>query len=243
VVFGPLSDGDYLISGHRLRIMRVQDGITYSRLNNKGEVVVSTKLSNSLTLNFVPLEPVSGPASGIIECIYLKLNTPIVVDSKDKVVVDVTAPVDYGVIAQGVNRSYNLIDSFPESSIQYKLALYGPPTQGVLCRFYKVELGKPPGPGLARVNIRVVNETESVARINIIVVPLDIVKIFYKPGTWVVAMSDINMVLETSTIASVHAGLEPPSADFDESPDIIRGNAHLIGYVVGRGEFKMIWGY
>jgi len=244
VVFGPLVDGDYMVSGYRLRIARSSGELAYSRFNDRGEVVASARLSESLNLSFIPVEPAGGPGLGLIECIYLKLSEPIVIDSNGRLDVKITAPVDYGVVAHSKGGSYSLVDSFPESSIPYKLALYGPPTQGVICRFHKVDLGKPQGPGLASLNVRVVNETEGVARVNTIIIPLGGVKVFYKPGTWVAVMSNASMVLESSNVASIHFDSEPVSADFDESPDIVKGDTHPMEYVVrGKGEFKMIWGY
>jgi len=243
VVFGPLSDGDYMVSGNRLRVTRSPEGLTYSRFNDKDSLILSAKLSESLTLSLVPLEPVSGPASGIVECIYLKLSTPVVVDSNDRIVVEVTAPIDYGVVAYGGGGSYNIVDSFPESSIPYKLALYGPPTQGVLCRFYRVDLEKPQGPGLARVSVRVVNEMGGVASVSNIIIPLGGVKVFYKPGTWITVLNSISMVLESRSVASIYSDPEPVSADFEESPDVVKGDTRSIDYVFGRREFKMIWGY
>jgi hypothetical protein len=243
VVFGPLGDGDHVISGHKVRVARSPEGVLYSRFNDRGEVVASARLSQSLTLSLVPIEPASGPASGIVECLYLKLSTPIIVDSRDRVAMSLVAPVDYGVVAVGGDKSYNLVDSFPEASIPYKLALYGPPTQGVLCRFYRVDLEKPQGPGLAGVRVRVVNETGEVARVSSIVVPLDRVKVFYKPGTWVAMFNNISMILESRSVASIYPDPEPASADFEESPDVVRDGTRPIGYVVGRGEFKMVWGY
>ncbi len=244
MVYGFLDDGDYTISGYRLKITRSPEELGYSRFNSKGELITSARLSGSLTLSFVPLEPASGPASGMIECIYLRFSKPVIVDSNDKTVVTAVAPIDYGIIAWSRDqRSYSLVDSFPETSVPYKLALYGPPTQGVLCRFFNVDPERPHGPGLAPIRIKIINETGSVARVSSVVIPLDSVNIFYKPGTWVAMMSNVTMILESNSIASIHPDSEPLSADFEKSPDIVRGGISPIGYVAERKLFKMIWGY
>jgi hypothetical protein len=67
--------------------------------------------------------------------------------------------------------------------------------------------------------------------------------VFYKPGTWITVLNSISMVLESRSVASIYSDPEPVSADFEESPDVVRDGTRSIGYVVGRREFKMIWGY
>jgi hypothetical protein len=51
------------------------------------------------------------------------------------------------------------------------------------------------------------------------------------------------MVLESRSVASIYSDPEPVSADFEESPDVVKGDTRSIDYVFGRREFKMIWGY
>jgi hypothetical protein len=51
------------------------------------------------------------------------------------------------------------------------------------------------------------------------------------------------MVLESRSVASIYSDPEPVSADFEESPDVVKGDTRPIDHVFRRREFKMIWGY
>jgi len=240
VVYGHLGLGEHVISGYKIRVASLQDGLSYARVNEKGEVLTSARLVGDIGLTLAPIEPVAGPASNLVECIYVRLGVPVVVD--DRVELTILAPVDYGVVAQKGNESQTVIDAFPETRLPYKLALYGPPTQGFICRFYTFTDTDTPGPGLAQVNVWIRNNTGNVARVRSIVLPLTHVRVFYKPGTWIARLSEVRVTLESSNVAKVDVDDNPPSADFDLSPDIISANVPRIA-PFARESFTMLWGY
>lgn len=241
MVYGALDEGEYEISDYKVTISRVHGEIVYTRVNGEGKVLASARIDGKLGVHLVPIEPVAGPAYDLVECIYVKLRVPIVVD--DRVELTLLAPIDYGVIAQGDGRSHTLIDSFPEPRIPFKLALYGPPTQGYICRYYVSDIGGSPWErGLAQVKVRIVNESGSVAKVKLIVLPLAYTSIFYKPGTWIARLSDVRVTLTSSTVAEIDVDDNPPSADFDEVPVNTRRGVRLQASIL-RESFKMLWGY
>lgn len=243
VVYGALGDGESNISNFKVKVETMSDGILYSRYDASGNMVASTRLTSSVSLQLLPIEPVAGAGGDVVECIYVKLETPLVVESRAEITLRV--PVDYGIVAYGSNGSNILVDSFPEASIPYKLALYGPPTEGFICRYYR-ESWNPArieSPGLAWVNVRIRNELGSIARVSSIVIPLDMVKVYYKQGTWIAAINNVIMTLESRNTARINVDEDPPSADFDQSPDIVKRDGLTPSYALGREAFRMLWGY
>lgn len=250
MTYGMLSEGELIVSGYRVRVKGLEGGFKlYTRLPlNEDKILASVMVGEGTDLSLVPVEPSTGNLQGVVECVYVKLETPIVIGKEAKVDVRITVPVDYAIAAMGPEGDFNVIDAFSDTESTPKLALYGTPTSGYICRFHNLSSKEPFKPGLAEALLRINNYSGRVATVSRAVIPLSLMEIYYKPGTWQANAGIITMNLESEKAAEIIVGGMPPTADFEKSPEIVT-EKHLIsvqklGYLTFKAAgFKMLWGY
>lgn len=250
MTYGILSEGELVVSGYRIRVEGLEGGFKlYTRLPlNEDKILANVMIGEGTDLSLVPVEPSTGDLQGVVECIYVKLETPIVIGKGAKVDVKITVPVDYAIAAMGPGGDFNIIDSFSDAEKPPKLALYGTPTSGYICRFHNASPKESFKPGLAEALLRISNYSGRVATVSRAVIPLPLIEIYYKPGTWQADAGTITMNIESEKSAEIIVEGMPPTADFEKSPEIIT-EKHLIsvqklGYLTFKvSGFKMLWGY
>ncbi len=250
MTYGMLSEGELVVSGYRVRVKGLEGGFRlYTRLPlNEDKILANVMIREGTDLTLVPVEPSTGNLQGVVECIYVKLETPIVVGNGAKVEIRITVPVDYAIAAIGSGGDASLIDAFSDTERPSKLILYGTPTGGYICRFHKVSLEDLSKPGLAEASLKINNYSGRVAIVSKVVIPLSLVNIYYKPGTWQANAGVIIMNLETEKVAEIIAEETPPTADFEKSPEIVKEKylipVQRLSYLTFKVEgFKMLWGY
>ncbi|MEM4845687.1 MAG: DUF432 domain-containing protein [Acidilobaceae archaeon] len=236
------------IRGFKLLVSKSKEGsVSYSRHDVNGKIVANVVLDPTLDVILVPLKPMLHPRRNIAECIYLRLDPPIAIGAHSRVKVELAIPVDYGVVARS-SSAYNIIDSFVDTSIVPKVALYGTSTFGHICRFIQVTQPVESKPYLANTELSISNDTGKTAIVRNIVVPLEDLKIYYKPGTWLSSATSINMSIESDNTANTWVEeTEPSTADYEESPDITSSAPSIVSGDLIRlkklSRFKMLWGY
>lgn len=118
------------------------------------------------------IHPVHSIQPEVSTSLLLRLAKPLIVAPSSTVTIYVKAPINVGiyVVEKEVQR---LIDSF--NPTPYKYALYGPTSNGIICRFYRTDIfSKIPYAEFweAITKITIENETESFAEIKNVVYPL-----------------------------------------------------------------------
>ncbi|MCS7107399.1 MAG: DUF432 domain-containing protein [Acidilobaceae archaeon] len=238
------------VGGYRLRVKRAEDGIAlYSRFDGEKEVV-KIAVDPNLSLTVVPVEPFLNPRRDVVECVYLRLDPPITVRAGGNIEHNTYIPIDFAVVAQKSGEDFRVVDSFVNKGVVPKMALYGVPTNGYICRYFLATPLQEPKVHLSPVKLIINNNTEKVATVRNVVVPLQELAVFYKPGTWISYAAPIIMNIESETVAEISmATPEPPSADFERSPELPKRGIDIVEFgrdFIGLKElvkFKMIWGY
>ncbi|MCX8195859.1 MAG: DUF432 domain-containing protein [Acidilobaceae archaeon] len=236
--------------GYVLRVRRVEEDVVfYSRLEGEKEVFKAS-LDPLLSIYLVPVEPFLNPRKDLVECVYLRLDPPITVRAGGSFVHKTFVPVDYAVVAQRSGEDLRVVDSFVSREMTPKMALYGVPTNGYICRFFHAGNFLEFKPHLAPISIYINNRTERVVIVRNVVIPLQELTVFYKPGTWVSYAAPIAMNIESETVAEIsRVTAEPPSADFERSPELLRRSVDIVELgrdFIGLKElvkFRMVWGY
>ncbi|MCE4612399.1 MAG: DUF432 domain-containing protein [Desulfurococcales archaeon] len=240
-MYGPITVGTAVEAGSSvLRLERASDGamIKYTR-SQEGSTASSLLLSPSSKVRLLPSTPRLLPEQGIASCIMTELDQPIVVAPGESVTVHISVPVDVLVesIAGGEDSRGTLIDVFSPIATP-KLALYGEPTEGFMCRYWRTSIGDTGGVGTARARITVRNEWEKPSRVGVIILPLAGLRIYYKPGSWDAVVSDAVMSIGGARVADVTLGEPRPPEGYRASPYF---EPRKIPGVPPR--FSMSWGY
>ncbi|MEN2999154.1 MAG: DUF432 domain-containing protein [Acidilobaceae archaeon] len=238
------------VGGYRLRVNRVEEGIAlYTRHDGEKELV-RIAVDPSLSLIVVPVEPFLNPRRDVVECVYLRLDPPITVRPGGSVEHSTYVPIDFAVVAQRSGEDFRVMDSFTNKGIVPKMALYGVPTSGYICRYFLATPFQEPKTYLSPMKLIINNSTEKVVTVRNVVVPLQEIAVFYKPGTWISYTAPIIMNVESETVAEITmASPEPPSADFERSPELPKRGIDIVELgrdFIGLKElvkFRMIWGY
>lgn len=230
------------VGGYALSVAMMDSQKLYSRKDAEGREVYKSIVDPSLSVTIMPIEPSMVPTGGIIECVYIRIEPPITIRAKGRIVYQTYAPVDYGVIAVDENYDKTIIEAFSDSEQVPKMILYGNPVNGHICRFIRVSRYVEQKPYLAKVPLVIENQHSVTVQVKNVVIPLSELMIFYKPGTWIAEASPIMMRIESDKVAEImRISDEPPTADFEKSIDFYSG----VG-IIGLREltrFKMIWGY
>lgn len=108
-----------------------------------GETVSKTIFAKKGKVLLNPVEPTNKPKS-ITPYLYVELESPLIIEPKTNKTVFLTFPIEIGVyIVQ--DKKYQLIDVF--STSKQKFTLYGEPTEGIICRYWKSKIfSKTPSP-------------------------------------------------------------------------------------------------
>jgi len=211
MVYGRIDPGVELsIGGYRIRLLRGPLGmLEYRRINGDGEVVSSSYIYHSRDIRIIPARPMILPERNLASCIMIDLDKPIHVPPISSVNVDTSIIVDLAVVVL-VKGDYSLVDAF-DPGILPKLAFYGQGGEGVLCRYTNGVLEQSTRVGFARTRLSIVNNTGHPVRVSTIVVPLERMRMYYRPGTWDARASDIVMVIRSRDEAVVN--VEEPIID------------------------------
>jgi hypothetical protein len=122
-----------------------------------------------------PVPPILTPKQ-VAKNLYLKFNTPVIVDQRSEVVVYARMPIEIGIFRQSEDEEI-LIDAFSPTTQRY--ALYGSPESGVVCRFaYTEATGNkdeivPEKYKEALVRIKIRNDIDNIVKVSKVIVPLD----------------------------------------------------------------------
>lgn len=102
-----------------------------------GEEVEKVVYADKAKLIVCPVEPVNVPDTTISEHLLIDLTTPVVIAAGSHDTFYVKFPVEIGVFLVD-NRDVERIDIFTKT--QPKYTLYGPPEQGIVCKWWKSDL-------------------------------------------------------------------------------------------------------
>ncbi|MEB3860186.1 MAG: DUF432 domain-containing protein, partial [Desulfurococcales archaeon] len=184
-MFGPLAPGSKVeVGDFTVRLDESSDGsmLVYARL--KGDSQESRiLLSPSSRLRLLPSTPRLLPSPGIASCIMVELENPIVVSPGESVTSRITVPIDFVVESFTSDSKGSVVDVFHPLKAP-KLALYGEPTEGFICRYWRTSIGGEASVGSASARLTVRNEWEKPGKVSLIVAPLPGLRIYYRPGSW-----------------------------------------------------------
>lgn len=124
-----------------LSFERENGGVAYHR-SCFGETAVKTIYMKKGKVLLNPVEPTNKPKS-ITPYLLVEFENPIIVEPQSERTVFVTFPVEIGVYIIAEDKS-RIIDIF--SLAKQKYTLYGEPTSGLICKYWKSRVHpKPPG--------------------------------------------------------------------------------------------------
>jgi len=190
--YGFIDVGEVNVGKYRISIVRSESSLTYTRYY-EGKPCVSKKIQGKPRIELVPLYPVFTP-NIITKYVEIEFEANIVIPGYRNIVSFIKMPVDIGVYVYDEKNNYYLIDVFETNTINY--SLYGSIVEGVIARYYKSpvynDLVKPSF-GEAVSKIRIINKHEKIVEVGRIVLDAQIIKMYYKPGTWEAYTQEIYM--------------------------------------------------
>lgn len=151
--------------------------VTYLRSAGSEPPVRATIMTDKeeAIIGVFPVPPILTPKQ-VAKNLYLKFNTPVIVDQRSEVVVYARMPIEIGIFRQSEDEEI-LIDAFSPTTQRY--ALYGSPESGVVCRFaYTEATGNkdeivPEKYKEALVRIKIRNDIDNIVKVSKVIVPLD----------------------------------------------------------------------
>lgn len=154
-----------------VEIEKVNGLFLYRRKGGFPEDYVEKVTNVSREEGFV-IHPVHSIQPEVSTSLLLRLSKPLMVAPGSTVTIYVKAPINVGVYVVEKD-AHRLIDSF--NPTPYKYALYGPTSNGIICRFYRTDIfSKPPYTEFweAVAKITIENEAENFAEVKNVVYPL-----------------------------------------------------------------------
>ncbi len=190
--YGFIDVGEVSVGKYRVSIVRNESNLTYIRYCGE-KPCVSKKIQGKPRIELIPLYPVFTP-SIVTKYVEIEFEDNIIIPRYGVMVFYVKMPVDIGVYVYDEKNNYYLIDVFETSIINY--SLYGSIVEGIIARYYKSpvysDLVKPSF-GEAVSKIRIINKHEKIVEVGRIVLDAQIIKMYYRPGTWEAYTQEIYM--------------------------------------------------
>ncbi len=201
-------------------------------------------LDKTITPLLEPVEPIYNPEPGIVNCLYIKLVNPVMVSPGKEIHLFLKLPVDIAVVNIS-DKNVRLIDMIPDNNA--RIALYGDPREGVLCRYTETTLVAEKdslniSPGYAIARIIIVNHHKTPVTVSKIIVPLRSIHIYYKPGSWEAFYPDIKMSITGESTAVVSLSDEAPYPGLTVSRYRHLGLVSA-GIMLEAGKYRMTWGF
>ncbi len=181
--YGFFNEIDVFVGKYRVVVENKGEYYRYTRFLDK-DIMVDKEIYRCLRFELIPLYPVFVPEN-ITRFIEIEFDNSIIVPSNDTVEIYVKIPVDIGIYVYDKYRKYELVDVFDVNKIDY--SLYGSVVEGLLARYYRSriytdivdsELGE------AVSFIKIINRHENIVEVKRIVLDSQILKMYYKTGTW-----------------------------------------------------------
>ncbi|GBF09542.1 conserved hypothetical protein [Aeropyrum pernix] len=238
-VFGFLSEGSRKnVYGSNIELSAADDSLVYERLDDSGNVVTRVTLAPGVRVMVAPYPPFLLPLQGRLNCLYMRLRSPVVVPPGDSFSIELKVPFDIAVIASSKGR-HTLIDFFPPGGVVPKMAVYGSNVEGLLCRFWREEWQGP----AASARLTIVNNADVQATVSRVVLPRRGLSMFYNPVTGGIVASPIRMSVRDIDSADVWLEEAEPGEGFIEVPLVERDRRlfEALGPLVP-GRIAMIWG-
>lgn len=220
-----------------LRLRKEGERSVYERL--EGEAVVSRALlAPGVSVLVAPYPPFLLPLHGRLNCLYVRLPSPVVVPSGSRIRVEVTVPYDIAVIASS-RGSHSLIDVMPPPGVVPKMAVYGSSMEGMLCRFW---VSRPGGPG-ARSVVEIENPSETQAVVTKVVMPRKGFLTYYNPSTGDIVASTAVMAIRDDNTADVTLAQPKLGEGYTEVPTVERDKRlfEALGNLIP-ARIAMVWG-
>ncbi len=242
-MFGVLEEGEESLAGRVLRVRREGSWRVYERLGGDGSVEASARVAAGVRILLLPYPPFLIPFQELLNCLYLRLESQVVIPDGAAVEFSVALPYDYAVVAAS-GGTHNLVDVFPSESGPPKMAVYGDLLEGMLCRYYKtsVDPAKPP-PGAAIAKVEVVNEAGLQVVFSRIVTPRRGLRLLYEPRTGDVVASSVKMRIKGPGEAEVWLEEPYPPEGYASVP-VVEREKRLLEALSARMQPKisMSWG-
>ena len=200
------------------------------------------KLTPGINLLLLPYPPFLLPEQGLFNCIYIKLEVPVVVHQRSVTKVWIEVPYDYAVIAES-GESHLLVDVFPSEAGVPKLAVYGDLAEGMLCRYFKSRVDEEARRGVARVLLNIINHNEDAASVSRVVLPRLGFNMYYSSEGSVIG-SDTVMILRSPSAAEVEFE-EPKLERGMMKVPLVQRERRLLEAIAQKipERFLMRWGY
>jgi hypothetical protein len=168
---------EFSIAGSLIQLSMSRPSITYLRSAGSEPPVRATIMTDreEAIIGVFPVPPIFTPKQ-VAKNVYLKFNTPVIVDQRSEVVVYAKMPIEIGIFRQSDDEEL-LIDAFSPTPQRY--ALYGSPESGVVFRFADSEATgnkdeiQPEKYREALVRIKIRNDIDNIVRVGKVIVPLD----------------------------------------------------------------------
>ncbi len=242
-MFGVIGDGfEAAVAGFKVRVEGVGEFRVYVR-EADGDVKSRVMVARALRLMLVPYPPFLLPLQDLVSCLYLRLESPVVVPAGSSVSFTVPIPYDYAVVASG-GGGHTLVDIFPSEAGPPKMAVYGDLMEGLLCRYYRAEVNpEEPPRGSAASRVEVVNESGEQVSLSRIVAPRRGLEMIYNPSTGDVVASGVRVRVRGFNEAEVTYTPPPELEGYVAVPTVER-EKRLLEVLSGRlhNRIVMTWG-
>ena len=102
--------------GYVLRVRHQGSWRLYERVSSDGSVEASTLVALGVRVLLAPYPPFLLPVQDLLSCLYVRLESPVVIPPQGRVSFTIPVPFDYAVIAAS-GGSHNLIDLSPRKRV------------------------------------------------------------------------------------------------------------------------------
>lgn len=172
-----IKDYEVAFGENKITVNSAGSAFSYKRFSggklDAEAMVVSDE--DMVVIGVFPIAPLFTPKS-VAKNIYLKFKSPVVLDQNNEAEVFAKMPIEIGVYRQTKGEEM-LLDVFSLRRQQY--ALYGPPENGVVCRYVETEVSvskddmNPKKYEEALVKIRIKNAIDNVVKVSKVIIPME----------------------------------------------------------------------
>lgn len=172
-----IKDYEVVFGKNKITIDSVGSAFSYKRFSGDELVAEAMIVSNDdmVVVGIFPVAPLFTPKS-VAKNLYLKFKSPVVLDQRSEAEVFGKMPIEIGVYRQTKGEEI-LLDAFSLQRQRY--ALYGPPENGVVCRYIETEVSvgkddiylKKYEEALVKIQIK--NAIDNVVKVSKVIVPIE----------------------------------------------------------------------
>ena len=232
--YGQVEFGDYIIGSYRISFKEIDERKILYRRFISDKLVLERIIFGYEKIVLLPIYPALTPKH-VTNYLLLEFKTPVHIAPGNITYVYVEVPIDVAVYVYRDNV-FTVLDVIP--LMEPKYSLYGDPFNGLIARYYSTpiyyEIMPRRGKALAKLTFR--NRTNEWVMATKVLVDMNSLKIFYKPGTIEAYTQELLMIIDSPSTASIGYG-DPFIQDIvpiDDPPELKQPRIML--------KTDMLWG-